>query len=1641
MDQEHQVDTGIVPQTIVRTLRRLIRRARMVITLRGICAVAAVAVGSLLAVMAVDYAVVIFSRGIQWALTASAFVLTALAALLFLVRPLARSFSLKGIAQVLEARHPEMHERISSTVQLLTSKDAPELRGSDMLIAELAKEATRDARGVTPRRELTFRSARPFLIAAGVVVAILGGLMVWSFNDTIRALTRAVFPAANIARVSPAHLDVQPGDTVIPKGGDLKVLVQVANKMVDSASFRRLDAEGDEAAREMPPTGDTDGQLRRFYMVWKDVDKDFRYRIHAGDALSRYYTVQVVPMPAVRGLDIRYDLPAYTGRPYRLDRGAAGDIREVAGTRVTIWAHTNKPVARAELLIDGKVRTDSPAEIEPAGKDAAVCRFTLTLPPKLRGQWDLRLIDEHGFESLHGARAIESRPDSAPIATVLHPDQTQLRLAREDHLPLVYRIRDDFGLSRAELRIRADGRELPPVPLRIVADENGSQRASAGKIQLDLGKLALDGAREVRFHIQAADNLPADQKGPQLGMSEIYTIRLDEKAETYLVQVQLAHELQIRQVLEKVLTLLQTAKTDSTPLRRDLPKAQVLGDATTQRIGRLRKALTEADGALRDLLSGIAGGSYAELSEQLKSLADDHVAKAENLIAQIRLTDQPAERGELADEADFQIDRGIAIVSKLLKKFAVLTDLAKRARQLQELAERQAELAAAKAAMDQPPGKAGESGDPTAGEDGEDDPPPMTDKEWREAQKKLAAEMAKLTRQSPMALGLTTKKSGKKTMNLATEARKLAKIQLALVTNTQALDQVHKADASVARLAATQKQLAAGARNTEAAKPMAEAAADLKAAKFAEAQAKQAAGEAKLLALTEALEKEKAAAELATKADAIAKAQANIARAAEAARKTRDAHAAAAETHKKQAQQAWQKATEHRKAAEAARAQLRKRQKALVARARKLEQDVARNPATAALKAIKPSAKMAAADRHLAAKQDPHARRESDQAVALAGRLAQALTAAAKTTPPPKTSKAEANKRKAAATKAAGEAKAIAAEQKKLSGEVSALAKPLAQMAKVSAAAKAAEAQQKQRATGEANARRQVAPLAGQQETLKKQVDALGALAGKATPEAKAALAKHNPAGAMTEAAAAMKAQDPVKAAPAAKKAAEQAKALAQAIRKDQAKSPLARRTGQIPQLKQLAQRQKQFRKQLAAAAKKGDALKKVMAQQEARRLQAEQDKLAHEAGELSDRVKALAPQRDRLDTHAARAAAKAATEIGAAKAAEAAKSAKQATEKLAELAKRLGADPDTLPKPDEGEPGKGEAGKGDAGKGQPGKGEPGKGQPGKGQPGKGQPGKGQPGKGEAVAVKGSAQHEPDQVKAELAEDKAEKLAELAEDTAALSRRQDYVARELSALAARRPNEGLASRQHRIQNRTGKVAEGAQLVSDHAMELLASKGTRAEAAAAAKALAAALAAQGTAHKAIAGNAPGKSAPHQRTSAAQLTAAAAALDRLGKKLLQEAIEAMKDQDPEDQDEQLADAFDAVQEAKRTEDPTAAERAAKLLEELSRAAMQQAQAAGVMPMQLAGLEMMLQASGGDGRGAGPMYTDLTAAELEAMGITLTDWARLPGTLRDEVLQAAGTDSPEEYRQLIKRYFQQIARRGGNGGAAKTGKKKGK
>ncbi|KKL14019.1 hypothetical protein LCGC14_2519950, partial [marine sediment metagenome] len=336
-------------------------------------------------------------------------------------------------------------------------------------------------------------------------------------------------------------------------------------------------------------------------------------------------------------------------------------------------------VTKAELLINGK-----PAQLD--RPDDVTCSFRLPLTSESAGRWRLTLTDRYGHHSKLIEHTIEVIPDTPPTARITGPAVPPEKVRPTDKVPLALEISDDFGIARAELLVSVDDRKVQTIAIPVPAPASGPATRRAGPIgylntiaTAELASLDLAGGRSVSLQIRALDNLPASLGGPQEGLSERLTFELDVKAPTYVFQVQLAMDLQIREALERIYAELISGKKISGPLRRSMKATKTLTETTLGKVDALRAHLVAAEDLARNLADATAGGQYPKLSEAMTKLADKHVGKARELTGLIKITDAQKPRAELADEADFQIDRAIAIVSKLLKDFDVWTEQARMA--------------------------------------------------------------------------------------------------------------------------------------------------------------------------------------------------------------------------------------------------------------------------------------------------------------------------------------------------------------------------------------------------------------------------------------------------------------------------------------------------------------------------------------------------------------------------------------------------------------------------------------------------------------------------------------------------------------------------------------------------------------------------------------------------------------------------------------------------------------------------------------------------------------------------------------------------------------------------------------------------
>lgn len=678
-----------LPPPILDKLRSMIRRVRRLLLLRGLFATFAVALACLLAIMAVDASVTLFSSTSRWLLSLAGLAATLVAAWWFLVRPLSRRFTLAKMARILEIRHPELQERISTAVELLASDDPESIRGSQELIAAIVDSAVADVATVDPKTEFKPARSKKFMVAAAAGTGlILLLLAIWP-RQSWTLLARALAPFADIGNAYADTLVVDPGDVRVAKGTPITVQVAVKHKRLKRAELRRRLPDGSDAVERMNLVAEEPDGTKRFSLTFPAVEDGFDYRVRAGAALSRYFDVHAIDPPAVESLTVRYGYPDYTGLSDAEAPTETGEIRAVAHTRIAVVAALSKAVGSATLLFDES--EGAPAE---ALVDGTRATWEFDLKPGMRGGWHLELADEEGFANRPATYPVEALPDKAPTVQIVAPLQRDLRLKPAERLPIDLDVVEDFGFGDVVLMVTPDGAVVPTEVPQPVPVPTGRPGHYAARALLDLPALKLaPEQRRLAVQVRVLDNRPAEYDGPGIGLSETIFITLDEGAKSLADQTIEAQRQEIERQIREARQELERARDDLRRTEQELQKTDEINGEARKRLDEFTQHNKAAREALGQIAATLDTPLFQEQSRQAATLADEPLAEAQEKADLIPMTDARHERVAEAKEARTKIEEAIQGLDGLAKSMREAHKDYEAIARLNQLATHQQELA------------------------------------------------------------------------------------------------------------------------------------------------------------------------------------------------------------------------------------------------------------------------------------------------------------------------------------------------------------------------------------------------------------------------------------------------------------------------------------------------------------------------------------------------------------------------------------------------------------------------------------------------------------------------------------------------------------------------------------------------------------------------------------------------------------------------------------------------------------------------------------------------------------------------------------------------------------------------------------
>lgn len=434
--------------------------------------------------------------------------LSLLVLLFFGFRRILLSPSQEAVARSLEKRFPRLRDDITNSLALFREmKDGPSSgQISRSLISAQLRKTANEVEALKAAQVVEFKGLLKHLrILLPSVVAFLT-VMAFDSHFVHRSAALLLHPLSHLP-VKTVTIKVDPQGAVVLRRTPLVIRAEAEGGPVERL-FLNLWPETGEPLRLLMAE---EGQGKFSYRV-PSVLSSFRYQAFSGEGRSPLYAIRVVDPPDVKSLKLRLVPPEYSGLQGETREG--GNFEALLGTAVGFEVEATKEVR------DGRVVLGEKNEILLQARGSWLKGTLLVFGP---GNYHILLRDEHGFENANPAQySIRVIPDRSPEVEIVSPAK-DLEVTGQEIIPLVYQVRDDFGLTTIKLNYQMGALERS-VTLKTV---KGVRSIESETFQWDLTNLTLTAGDRITYRIEAWDNDTVS--GPKAGYSRSFLLTVRDE--------------------------------------------------------------------------------------------------------------------------------------------------------------------------------------------------------------------------------------------------------------------------------------------------------------------------------------------------------------------------------------------------------------------------------------------------------------------------------------------------------------------------------------------------------------------------------------------------------------------------------------------------------------------------------------------------------------------------------------------------------------------------------------------------------------------------------------------------------------------------------------------------------------------------------------------------------------------------------------------------------------------------------------------------------------------------------------------------------------------------------------------------------
>lgn len=493
----------------------------------------------------------------------------------YLIKPWRGRLSDDALCLEIEQRNKQLGESLISAVQLERSEGPEAKHVSAAMIDATIREGVEgadnvvfgdilDAKRFNLNRVLLFLSVL-ILVGVAVSTAMAQPMRTWFQRNILLQDTEW----ANHTFFEFAG--VEDGAIAVPHGSNWPLTVRMTKDDVELPSSLDVDIQVDGGSSRTE-RAERFEKNREFRVLLKRVTSPLEVRAHSGRSRTPWTPVRLVKRPAAKELTLTATPPGYSGLPPQVLPPGEGPYYVLKGTRLSIQGSSNKPIAKATLVVG-----DTPHEMELAGDT----QFSIELDPKLVTATSYRLELEdiqqvynpttREFEPLTSKGdlqfTLKNSPDLAPSVSAQLIGVGSMVLPGAV-IPYKCSVEDDFGITAARISFEwrldsAEAKTETGTNNIAMPESSVGQKQFAFEDSVSLADLKVPAGSGFGFQIEADDN--DDVAGPNTGKSTRFLLRVVSEKE--LRENLLRREKELRQEFESVLKRQEDILTESEALQ------------------------------------------------------------------------------------------------------------------------------------------------------------------------------------------------------------------------------------------------------------------------------------------------------------------------------------------------------------------------------------------------------------------------------------------------------------------------------------------------------------------------------------------------------------------------------------------------------------------------------------------------------------------------------------------------------------------------------------------------------------------------------------------------------------------------------------------------------------------------------------------------------------------------------------------------------------------------------------------------------------------------------------------------------------------------------------------------------------------